>query len=155
MVEPMFLVGKNPDEPGDDMDMEEVGVAFFVAARESSSWWELSTKFPVVLSILLLMLCPRPRRPCAQGIGRTEGSPVRWSTLLQFLPCAQRQCQETSMRNLSVTDCDGVPSEYDAIHVYFGELEIQCIATSETYAGWEFLREDEIAGFFRALSFLS
>ena len=51
------------------------------------------------------------------------------------------------MRNLSVTDCDSVPSEYDAIHVYLGELEIQCIATSETYAGWEFRREDEIAGF--------
>ena len=52
-------------------------------------------------------------------------------------------------------DCDGVPSEYDAIHVYLGELETQCIATSGTYAGWEFRREDEIAGFFQTLSFLS
>ena len=43
---------------------------------------------------------------------------------------------------------DGQRSEYDAIHVYLGELEIQCIATPETYAGWEFRREGEIAGFF-------
>ena len=28
------------------------------------------------------------------------------------------------------------------------ELEIQCIATPETYAGWEFRREDETAAFF-------
>ena len=30
----MFLVGKNPNDPGDDTDMEEVGVAMLVAARE-------------------------------------------------------------------------------------------------------------------------
>ena len=59
------------------------------------------------------------------------------------------------MWNCSVTDCDGVPSEYDAIHVYVGELGIQYIATPETYACWEFRREDEIAGFFEALPFLS
>ena len=41
-----------------------------------------------------------------------------------------------------------VPSEYDAIHVYLGELEIQCISTPQTYAGWEFRREDEISVFF-------
>ena len=82
MVRPMFLVRKNPDEPGDDVDMEEVGVPLLVAARESSSWWELSTKFPVVLWIPLLLLCPRLRRPCAQGIGRTAGSPVRWLNAL-------------------------------------------------------------------------
>ena len=29
-----FLLGKNLDEPGDDMDMEGVGVALLVAARE-------------------------------------------------------------------------------------------------------------------------
>ena len=57
--------------------------------------------------------------------------------------------------NCSVTDCDGVPSEYDAIQVYLGELEIQCIATPETYVDWKFRREDEIAGFFEALPFHS
>ena len=60
----------------------------------------------------LMLLCLRPRRPCAQRIGRTAGSTsrylralrhsppsptqcrVRWSnTLLQYLPYAQQQYQ--------------------------------------------------------------
>ena len=36
----------------------------------------------------------------------------------------------------AVTDCDGVPSEYDAIPSYMGELDVQCIAEPETYADW-------------------
>ena len=70
-----------------------------------------------------------------------------WSNpLLQFLPYA---------RNCSVTDCDGVPSEDDAVPSYLGQLEVQCIAEPETYADWKLRREDEIAAFFEALSFLS
>ena len=53
-------------------------------------------------------------------------------------------------------DHDGVPSECDdAIHVFLGELEIQCIAIPETKVGWKFRREDEFVGFVEALSFLS
>ena len=55
--------------------------------------------------------------------------------------------------NCSVTDCDGVPSEYDAVPSYLGEQEVQCIATPETCAGWEFRREDEIAGFVKNFPF--
>ena len=54
-----------------------------------------------------------------------------------------------------MTDCDGVLSEYDAVPSYLGELEVQCIAEPEMYADWKFRREDEIAAFFGALSFLT
>ena len=47
-----------------------------------------------------------------------------------------------------MTDCDGVPSEYDAVPSYLG-------AEPETYADWKLRHEDEIAAFFEALSFLS
>ena len=32
-------------------------------------------------------------------------------------------------RNCSVTDCDGVPSEYDAVPSYLGELEVHHTVT--------------------------
>ena len=53
--------------------------------------------------------------------------------------------------------CEGSHSERtdDAIQVFLGELEIQCIATPETYADWKIRREDEIAGFLEALPFHS
>ena len=50
---------------------------------------------------------------------------------------------------------DAVPSEYDAVPSYLGELEVQCIAEPETYADWKLRRDNEIAAFFEALSFLS
>ena len=56
--------------------------------------------------------------------------------------------------NCSVMDHDGVPSENDdAIHAFFGELEMLYIAIPETKVGWKFRREDEFVGFVEALSF--
>ena len=43
----------------------------------------------------------------------------------------------------------------NAIHVYWSELEIQCIAAPETYAGWKVRRADEIAGMDEAPFLLS
>ena len=46
-------------------------------------------------------------------------------------------------------------SEHDAVPSYLSELEVQCIATPETHAGWKVRREDEIAGLTEALFLLS
>ena len=44
---------------------------------------------------------------------------------------------------------------HDAVPSYLSELEVQCIATPETYADWKVCREDEIAGLAEALFLLS
>ena len=46
-------------------------------------------------------------------------------------------------------------SEHDAVPSYLSELEVQGIATPETYAGWKVRLEDEIAGLNEALFLLS
>ena len=57
--------------------------------------------------------------------------------------------------NCSVTDCDGEQSEHDAVPSYLSELEVQCIATPETHAGWKVRREDDISGLTQALFLLN
>ena len=66
VVESMFLVGKNLDEPGEDMDVEEVGVAHSDDAFSKAS----------------------QRIRC--GMGTATKSSLE---LLQFLPYAQQQHQ--------------------------------------------------------------
>ena len=87
-----------------------------------------------------MMLRLRPRRPCAQGIGRTAGSPVRWLNALtrpavtNATPClvVQSLAPVPAVCAELFGDCDGVPSEYDAVLSYLCELEAQCIAEPET-----------------------
>ena len=88
---------ENPDEPGDDMDMEEVGVAIFVATRESSSWWELSTKFQVVYSF-------------ADAVPSTETSVCgrdrtnrRFSSALEYIASVPAVCAATARKRVCRT----------------------------------------------------
>ena len=53
------------------------------------------------------------------------------------------------------SDKEGVQSERDAIHSYFGELEKQCVVVPETFVERKAHHEAEIAGLKEALSILS
>ena len=49
---------------------------------ESSSWWELSTKFSSGLVDSFAVAVPSTETSVCARIGRTEGSPVRWLNAL-------------------------------------------------------------------------
>ena len=75
----MFLVGKNPDDPGDDTDMEEVGVALLVAARELAAVTYIRT------CLVVELIAPVPA-VCAATVPVNEyaelfGDGLRWCTV--------------------------------------------------------------------------
>ena len=95
------------------------------------------------------MRCFRPRRPCAQGIGRTAG--LSGGRIYCSSTCRIRS-NRTSGR---VCDRDGVRSERDALYSDLGESDKKCIDKSEPCIECKFRCEAEIAGLNDALSFLS
>ena len=112
MVRPMFLVGKNPDEAGDDMDVEEVGVALLVAARELivvGAFYDISSgivdSFAVADPSTETSVCARDRTNSRLSSALAERIGTTRRDLRNALPCGRILCSSSCrMRSDSASE---------------------------------------------------